>query len=529
MTKRKQITIDRNPQLSLFDRPPTDKPLRIGNHRRVFNQPKPETIYLGQMPLSEYLLDAGIKAPFIVRQLLQKYDWSTFEARYANSGRAPFAPSLMLGLIVYGIQNGMSSLRGLERFARSDLGCMWVTGGICPDHSVIGQFIYRHHDQISGDLFEGLTRSILNKTGGQGKQLAGDGTTIEAACSHYGLLNQEAVARQCGEAEKALDAEPADEKRQRGLKQARLTESLMQTRVQNRRAKGQQTGKLLISGQEPEAMRQRQKRGRGSAPSYKPSVLANSQRIVVANCVDASSETRVIPALLDQSQLVTGQNPDELLLDSGYGCRSVIQEMVKREIGLLCPMGTSDTHKPRYKYYPKSVFRYDEQNDVYVCPAENVLKPTGYFKSKARTGPGTKYTSNACTDCTQKTHCTRSKTGRTLNRYEGDDLKDALTQVMAQTGARQLFSKRQAWVEPVFSALRGQQGLNRFRRKGLMGVKIEFSLHILAYNLSRAVALDKSIVHLFKQLLLCLQNTWRADSIPVCILIHADNSCTQPG
>ncbi|RCV87737.1 IS1182 family transposase, partial [Vreelandella rituensis] len=33
-------------------------------------------------------------------------------------------------------------------------------------------------------------------------------------------------------------------------------------------------------------------------------------------------------------------------------------------------------------------------------------------------------------------------------------------------------------------------GLSRFRRRGLAGVKREFALHALAYNLARAVALS---------------------------------------
>ena len=45
-------------------------------------------------------------------------------------------------------------------------------------------------------------------------------------------------------------------------------------------------------------------------------------------------------------------------------------------------------------------------------------------------------------------------------------------------------------VEPVFSALRQQQGLTRFRRRGLAGVKREFALHVLAYNVARAVSLS---------------------------------------
>lgn len=61
---------------------------------------------------------------------------------------------------------------------------------------------------------------------------------------------------------------------------------------------------------------------------------------------------------------------------------------------------------------------------------------------------------------------------------------------MTHPGAQAVFRQRKAWVEPVFSSLRQQQGLSRFRRRGLAGVKREFALHVLAYNLARAVALS---------------------------------------
>jgi hypothetical protein len=54
------------------------------------------------------------------------------------------------------------------------------------------------------------------------------------------------------------------------------------------------------------------------------------------------------------------------------------------------------------------------------------------------------------------------------------------------------FSQRKVIVEPVFSGLRRQQGLDRFRRRGLQGVTREFALHVMAYNLSRAVALRRA-------------------------------------
>ncbi|WP_293650864.1 transposase, partial [Thiolapillus sp.] len=58
--------------------------------------------------------------------------------------------------------------------------------------------------------------------------------------------------------------------------------------------------------------------------------------------------------------------------------------------------------------------------------------------------------------------------GRRIKRYAS---KDALRQKMQQPAAWEHYVKRQGMVEPVFSHLRYQQGLNRFRRKGLAGVR----------------------------------------------------------
>jgi hypothetical protein len=65
---------------------------------------------------------------------------------------------------------------------------------------------------------------------------------------------------------------------------------------------------------------------------------------------------------------------------------------------------------------------------------------------------------------------------------------------MTQPEVRARYRQRQAMVEPVFSQLRSRQGLNRFRRRGLKAVRVEFTLHALAYNLSRAVALGRFLL-----------------------------------
>jgi hypothetical protein len=80
------------------------------------------------------------------------------------------------------------------------------------------------------------------------------------------------------------------------------------------------------------------------------------------------------------------------------------------------------------------------------------------------------------------------KKGREIKRYAMDEYKDALREIMKHPGAKEDYGKRQGMVEPVFGYLRQVQGLNRFRRKGLNGVRTEFALHMMAYNLSRILA-----------------------------------------
>jgi IS5 family transposase len=92
-------------------------------------------------------------------------------------------------------------------------------------------------------------------------------------------------------------------------------------------------------------------------------------------------------------------------------------------------------------------------------------------------------------DCHPRVKCTKAARGRRIKRYPEDEQREALRLVMQHPQAGRIFSQRKAIVELVFSRLRGQQGLNRFRRRGFVAVRREFALHVMAHNLSRAVAL----------------------------------------
>ena len=80
--------------------------------------------------LDQYLRDADMDWILTVRKFLRKLDWQPFVARYDTHGRAAYAPWSMMGIVMYGVLKGIDSLRDLEKLARLDLGCMWLSGAI---------------------------------------------------------------------------------------------------------------------------------------------------------------------------------------------------------------------------------------------------------------------------------------------------------------------------------------------------------------------------------------------------------------
>ena len=181
--KRRVTRIKVGTQLGLdgFDTEPGLEARQVAQGRMAirFEDPDPRDIRFGTQRLDAHLREMGLGDALALRQILSEQDWSGFEAQYSPAGRPGYAPWLMAGVVLFGLMRGVSSLRALERFTRSDLECMWVSGGITPDHSILGRFIARHEALLSGPLFESITEAVLKRTASGRGRLAGDGTVLD--------------------------------------------------------------------------------------------------------------------------------------------------------------------------------------------------------------------------------------------------------------------------------------------------------------------------------------------------------------
>lgn len=508
---------DRSGQLSLFgDTSAVGRSRSVHAGRLRFVDPNPSKILIGSELLGDFLKRVGEERVFEIRDLLQGLDWSRFESRYKAGGRPPYHPRLTLSIVLFGVMNGVSSLRKLENFARTNLACWWLSGGIMPDHDTLADVLNRFAEDLESGFFEELTTQILAKTGSRCDDLAGDGTVVEAATSRYRGLKLEAAQAALEEAQRRCEAQPESPKRQRELAQAKRVQKVAEERSEKRVRKGK-AAYVRVSPTEPEAVYQSSKvpataSTKAFAYSYKPSILANHDRLILAQSVHPSSEVTQVKGLLEQANRVTPE-VSRLMLDAGFFSGEVAGLAARQDLDLLCPEGKDPARtsapKAKKRRFPKERFEYDAESDSYLCPAGKRLHRL--WTSKREEGTPIQYGGAPCRSCPLRPQCTASKKrGRTITRSlpaDEEEALDACREVMKHPKAIEAYRARAGMVEPVFAEMRAI-GLSRFARFGGAGARLEFALRSIAHNLRRFLALIGALlerwllerIHRFSQL-----------------------------
>jgi transposase len=474
-----------------------------------FHNPDPERIFVGEVSLREYLHQNGFGWVVRLRELISQSDWAPFMSAYTGRGRKALHPSILVGLIVYGMLEKQWSLRDLEKLALRDVGAWWICGGMQPDHSTIGTFINLHAQVLSEQYFVELTKRLVRTLKLSPTQVAGDGTVTEAYGSRFKTLKAEALRQAAEEARKKAKQNPEDAQAASKAEQTERAAEVAEQRQQNAEDKGRKEHSVKVCLTEPDAMVQPLK-SKARRPSYKPSVLANKDRFIVGQDLDPSSETAVVRPMLEQHERIFGAHPTGLCLDAGYNNFQILAMAVNLDLDVLVPADKEEDgvqgKKPLTEQtFSKRDFQYDEKTDSYICPAGHGLNKRGGVQvQKGRKLQ--KYQCNLPEPCPYRQQCTHSKYGRTIIRYEDEPLKEAMRKVLEHPKARAKCAQRKWMVEPVFSVLRDRQGLRKFHRRGLKKVKIEFALHCVAYNLGRTLRLERRRNIFFLQLFFCQEH-----------------------
>jgi hypothetical protein len=195
------------------------------------------------------------------------------------------------------------------------------------------------------------------------------------------------------------------------------------------------------------------------------------------------SESQVLLDQLRRTLFRRKLRPRRLIADARYGTGPNVHAIEELGIQAFMPLHEGDTASPFYRH---TMFTYDVERDVMVCPQGTTLK----FRHRDDATERWLYRANAsaCNACACKSACTSSSQGRLVGRSFHAEYLERVRAYADTPGFKKAMRKRSVWVEPLFAEAKSWHGLRRFRLRGLENVNIEALLIASGQNLKRWLA-----------------------------------------
>jgi len=238
-----------------------------------------------------------------------------------------------------------------------------------------------------------------------------------------------------------------------------------------------------VSLTDPDA---RSLRHRGSGlVGYNVQTAVDTQHhlIVVHEVTNAFSDRRQLAKMASKAKAELEVDQLHVLADRGYYNSEEIRACEQNGIAVHVPKPLTSNNKAKGQFDRRD-FIYKAEVDEYECPAGQRLT------RRTRTNQDglvvDRYWTSACPACPLKSQCTTGKERR-VSRWEHEDV---LERAQAHLDRRpDAMRVRRETVEHPYGTIKSWMGATHFLTKTLDRVSTEMSLHVLAYNMKRAMRL----------------------------------------
>ena len=212
-------------------------------------------------------------------------------------------------------------------------------------------------------------------------------------------------------------------------------------------------------------------------------VDAKHHLIVAHEVTNIGNDRSQLSTMARQAQEATGVSHLTAIADRGYFKGEEILACEAAGVTPLVPMPLTSTAKADGRF-GKQDFVYDADEDIYRCPAGE--KMTWRYSNVEAGRKLHNYWTTKCAGCALKSKCTPAKERR-IKRWEHEAVLDAM-QERLERAPRTMRIRRQTAEHP-FGTIKAWMGATHFRLRTLEKVGAEMSLHVLAYNLKRMIAI----------------------------------------
>lgn len=430
-------------------------------------------------------LDDDHLAWFVI-EAIDELDLEPFYASYRadGHGRAAHDPKMMVTLFAYAYAVGERSSRGIERRCREDVAFRVICANQAPDHATIARFRVRHEEALAG-----LFGQVLGLCGKAGivdvGVLAVDGTKLAAAASDGAIRSYEQIAAEIvaeagriDAAEDEIHGEARGDELPEGLRTPNgrrawlreATEQLERERAENPEPVRRQRSERL------ETCRRRltkdwraERRANRAYEAYRArGVMRDGRRF-------GSPPKPYSPPQAPEGKLNT-TDPDARRMKFGRNFMPAYNAQAVSTEGQIIVAAEITTKGGDF-----------EELDPMISAAERELAGAGVGESPGVVLADAGYWSNDHIDSLRErgmipivaADTTRNRPRKT--RLGGP--YDFMRRAMATEAGRELYSKRQCMVEPVFAQIKTNRRIDRFKRRGRAAVRSEWRLIAATHNL----------------------------------------------
>jgi transposase len=411
----------------------------------------------------------------------------------AVTGRPSYHPAVQLKLYLYGYLNRIQSSRRLERECQRNVELMWLVGKLAPDFKTIADFRHNNGQAIRNVCreFVLLCRRLNLFTQAI---VAIDGSKFKAVNAHDRNYSQAKVEKRLREIDQSIERyltaiETADrapsevtETKTAHLRNkiAALKRQMQELKAARQQLKHTPDGQISLTDPDARAMATCNS---GGLMGYNVQVAVESKHhlIVAHEVTNVGNDRRQLSRMAKQAQVAMARTDLHVVADKGYFQGDEILACEEAGVAAYVPKPTTSGAKAEGRF-DKADFVYQPRTDTYRCPAGSQL-----IRRFARVEGGHlihRYWSSDCPRCAIKAQCTPSDYRR-VSRWEHEAVLDAMQKRLdGSPGAMRI---RRQTVEHTFGTFKLWMGARHFLMRTLEHVSTEMSLHVLAYNLKRAI------------------------------------------
>jgi transposase len=433
-----------------------------------------------------YILDLEKEVPkdHILRKIDSLLDFSFLykkvESLYGYNGNESVDPVVIFKMWLIGYLFSIFSERKLVGEIRLNLGYRWFLGydydDSIPTHSVLCKARRRFGPKIFREVFEYMVLRCQEAGLVGGETVFVDSSIIPANASLDSIVPVIRIERSVDEYYQQLEEE---EEKEQG---AYTSESSSGINHIVPTSDGE-VNRNFESCTDPDAGIV-SRNGKGTQICYKDHRAVDGDYGIITQTQATSgdiSDDKMLKSLLEEQKKL-GFDPEEVVGDKKYGTIENYKELLRQGKKPHIPRSSSPHRKG---YFSADDFRYDEKEDVFICPGGKKLTRGCYnssnkcwvYKAKAED----------CFNCELRERCTNNKRGRRVNRPEEGEVLDQVKEILATFQARQNIAKRKWLMEGSFAEGKNLHLLRRVLFRGLEWVQVQFYLVATIQNLKKLV------------------------------------------